>query len=257
MVGKVTSFALIVFLFSSCTVLEDRGDCPCLLHLDFDESAAAVADSVRIWVRGDGFNFTSGLSSSNYSEGITITVTSRSGVYVTVMDSASAQDSPDGSLAIAPGCQCPQVYDFRAFCDTSGETAREYVSLHKNHCRVLLSFPEAMSGGYSVEIAGRACGYSGLGDILDGDFSCIPSADGKGLYVFCIPRQKDALLNMSIGTDEGLPRIFALGNFIMESGYDWTAGDLEDVEVEVDYAASPVRLDIEGWPERDASDIVI
>lgn len=241
----------------SCTVLEDRDSCPCLLHLEFDESVSQVADSVRIWIKGEGFGFVAGLPSSLYPEGITVPVTSRSGVFITVMDSESAQESADGSLNIPSGCQCPEVYDFRSFCETSGETAHRHITLHKNHCRVYVTFREAASGGYSVKIDGGVCGYSSRGDFLDGDFSCAPQIDGEGRFVFCIPRQKDAGLNMGIGRGDGRTRVFALGNYIEESGYDWTAEDLGDVELEVDYAASVIRLRFEPWPESESEDIVI
>lgn len=248
---------LILSLLCSCTVLEDRDSCPCLLHLDVDESVADVTDSVRIWVQGDGFSFSAGLSSARYAEGITVTVTSRSGVNIAVMDASSAENSPDGSLEIPAGSQCPELYDFRSFCDTSSETAEEHICLHKNHCRVLVSFPEATDGQYAVGVAGNVCGYSFMGSCIGGDFACVPCRTGDGRLMFCIPRQKDSGLNMKIGTDEGFTRVFALGNYIVESGYDWSAADLEDVEVDVDYAASQVRLHFEGWPETEASDIVI
>ncbi len=250
-------FCAVISALCSCSVVEDRASCPCLLHLDVDDGAAGVADSVRIWIRGDGFSYSTGLSSSSYAEGITIPVTTRSGVYVTVMDSASAGDSRDGSLDIPQGSQCPEVFDFRKFCDTSEESAGQHIHLHKNHCRVSVSFPEAVSGGYSVDIAGNVSGYTGQGEMSDGEFACSPRADEEGNFVFCIPRQKDGGLNMTISRGDGSARVFAIGNYILASGYDWTAEDLKDVEVSVDYAAGVMRLHIEGWQDSGAVDLVI
>ena len=248
---------LILSALCSCTVLEDRDSCPCLLHLDVDESAAYVADSLRIWISGDGFSYVTDLSSSQYADGITVPVGTRSGVHIAVMDIASAGDSPDGSLSIPLGGQCPDVFDFRTFCDTSGESVEQHIRLHKNHCRVSVFFPEAAAGGYSVVIAGNVNGYSSRGDMQDGEFVCETFADDTGYFVFCIPRQKDGGLNMKISREDGSPRVFALGNYIIDSGYDWTAEDLEDVEISVDYAAGVIRLHIEGWPDCEVEDVVI
>lgn len=241
----------------SCSVLEGRESCPCLLHLDVDESTVSVTDSVRIWILGDGFSYTAVLSSSDYAEGMTVPVATRSGVYVTVMDSASAGDSRDGMLSIPPGGQCPEVFDFRNFCDTSGEAAEQHIQLHKNHCRVSVSFPEAVSGGYSLEIAGNVNGYTSQGEMMDGEFVCEPYIDGEDRFVFCIPRQRDGSLNMTISRGDGPPRVFAIGNYILDIGYDWTAVDLADVEISVDYAAGELRLHIEGWTDSGAVDLVI
>ena len=37
------------------------------------------------------------------------------------------------------------------------------------------------------------------------------------------------------------------GEYIVESGYDWSKEDLEDVDVEIDYASSSITVDVADW----------
>ena len=66
-------------------------------------------------------------------------------------------------------------------------------------------------------------------------------------YKAVLPRQMDASLMLVIDDGGGSPQAFALGQYIVSSGYDWTAPDLEDITVTLDYALTEIRLIISGW----------
>jgi hypothetical protein len=62
-----------------------------------------------------------------------------------------------------------------------------------------------------------------------------------------LPRQIDASLMLEVDDGKGGYKAFALGQYIVSSGYDWTAEDLEDITVTLDYALTEIRLVIGGW----------
>ena len=72
-----------------------------------------------------------------------------------------------------------------------------------------------------------------------------------------IPRQSDASLILSITENEDVLREFALGEYIIKSGYDWTAEDLEDVEVVVDYTKVDVTFRVNDWQDTVSFDVII
>ena len=44
-----------------------------------------------------------------------------------------------------------------------------------------------------------------------------------------------------------LDRIFAIGEYILDSGYDWEAPDLGDITLEIDYVDGAARINIDQW----------
>ena len=71
-----------------------------------------------------------------------------------------------------------------------------------------------------------------------------------------LPRQRDASLKLDIFGDDGLLKSFSLGNYLLESGYDWTAKDLRDATVLVDFAGTQIRIEVGGWDHSYDFDIV-
>jgi hypothetical protein len=52
-------------------------------------------------------------------------------------------------------------------------------------------------------------------------------------------------------------RYFALGQYIVDSGYDWTSPDLGDITVTLDYALTEISIRIEGWDGVHRYEVVI
>ena len=42
-------------------------------------------------------------------------------------------------------------------------------------------------------------------------------------------------------------KTFALGNYINKCGYDWTAADLQDIVVRIDYACTKLNIAVGAW----------
>lgn len=57
--------------------------------------------------------------------------------------------------------------------------------------------------------------------------------------------------------DDSVIRQFALGHLIIDSGYDWTAPDLQDIEVDIDYSKSDIIFSVDGWDKEMSFDVTI
>ena len=73
-----------------------------------------------------------------------------------------------------------------------------------------------------------------------------PSSDG--LCRLRIPRQLDGSPRLEIDfLDSGEVRTFPVGEYILESGYDWDAADLKDISLEMDFSRSSLTFTISKW----------
>ena len=73
----------------------------------------------------------------------------------------------------------------------------------------------------------------------------------------CVPRQMDDSMMLEIRDDPDVLRSFAVGEFIAESGYDWSRPDLEDIEMEIDYSRTGVTFNVSDWKRTISFDVVI
>lgn len=97
-------------------------------------------------------------------------------------------------------------------------------------------------------LEGNVSGYSMDGTPEEGVFYSFSSASSGGLCHLRIPRQVDGSLLLEIDfLDTGEVRTFPVGEYILESGYDWSAPDLEDIEVEMDFSRSSLTFTVSKW----------
>jgi hypothetical protein len=64
-----------------------------------------------------------------------------------------------------------------------------------------------------------------------------------------VPRQKDDSLELMIYSEGKKIVSFALGKYIADMGYDWTAEDLEDIKIEIDLVNKRIHLDSDLWTD--------
>ena len=139
-----------------------------------------------------------------------------------------------------------------------GEEAGGKVVMHKDYCRIgirMLSVSEDYPFRLSVE--GNVGGIGTDRSPLQGRFSYSFVSLDDGIGCVNVPRQYDDSLVLLVKDGNRVLREFALGEYIAESGYDWAAEDLEDIEVSIDYAHSLIIVDVAGWSEAFEYDVVI
>ena len=256
--GILLVLSVAAAVLPACSVKEDRRGCPCLLRLDFSETSEPERPERLLLsaVSDDGFSLAETLEMSEVRDIHEIRVP-RSGVRLNLWsDDAGDYVGKDG-LAIPFGDDCPPVLMYSASVETSGETCTEKVVLHKNYCRLTVIADGEDGYPFNFGVLGNVDGYGADGHPHRGAFFhyLIPEAahSGDGITageagrVMLLPRQTDQSLVLEVMEGTEILKTFALGNYIVQSGYDWTSPDLEDIAVRIDYASTRITIEVGAW----------
>ena len=247
---------LCFWLLLSCSVKEDREGCPCFLTLDLEavETAGLVKkglDSLVLAVSaGDGFYVEDGFDLREIVTEYELAVPKSKIDVVAACGTGLAELSRRGVL-IPEGNECPALYLFSdSFSALAGEM-RRVVRLHKEYCMLTVSMKtsfNAVARPYRIRLEGNVAGCSMDGTPAEGLFNCFSSPSAGGLCHLNVPRQRDGSLRLEVYfLDSDEVRSFPVGEYILESGYDWTARDLEDVSVEMDFSRSSLTVSTSKW----------
>lgn len=229
---------LVCLTWVSCSVVkEDRTHCPCALRVDLYQlpaspvSLSLTAEGFReeLTVRGD----------------TTLLVqVPRGGVQLLAVAGAGL---PQGdAFRIPSGYDSPPLYLHTEWLETRADSARVQVQLHKHFCTLSLGFdgPEGWGEPYWAEVRGRVNGLGLDGMPREGDFSCRLDRGGS----VRLPRQEaDEELWLDIAMPDRVVRSFALGNYMQEAGYDWSAPDLEDLSLQVLLSVTTLHIRSRHW----------
>ena len=246
--------SLCVPVLQSCSIKEDRHACPCLLRLDFSsapESARAGRMLLSV-ASDDGFSLTDTLDMTEVGDIHEVRVP-RTGVRVNLWSDDAAGFIGEDGLVIPLGDDCPPVRMFSSFVATDCETCTEAVSLHKNYCILTVITDDDVAGDYPFDLGvyGNIDGYDAGGSPRNGEFChyLVGRPDGSGgvSRVISLPRQTDSSLQLDVSENAGVLKTFALGNYIRQSGYDWTEPDLKDMVVRIDYASTRIVISVGAW----------
>lgn len=245
---SAASICLFGLVFSGCSVKEDRGSCPCSLHLTIggERPPGPVDLAWRIRDTDSGSMFSYG----EIPEGMTLDVPRcLADLYVTVSDAGCLNGS--GGMDITLGDDCPSVFWGRSEADCRSGYAEAMIGLCKNYSELtcVLEHSGALGPELDYRITGNVCGYDACGTPLPGSFSCSlecrKNSSGTFLAEIGIPRQIDNSLMLEVSAHDGeLLRKFALGEYIAASGYDWTAQALEDMVIKINIASTTLSVNV-------------
>ncbi len=161
----------------------------------------------------------------------------------------------DGVVHISPGCQSDELYAFSSRIDATGEEVIVNVIPHKQYACLTIDLSSYNGDGdiSGIELVGNIAGID-LKDLtpVEGKFDVIVGPRGAGLYDVLIPRQKDTSLKLLLLRGEEIVDTFAIGEQIVQEGYDWTAEDLEDLTVKFSYIRAEVAVEVESWDVCDS-----
>ena len=247
----------VVMSVMSCSVKEDRRDCPCRLVLDMGEVDTSVVKYAElVLTASDGFCRRDTLVAEDFNAGHMVEVPSGH-VAVGVYYGALGCVDDKGRMGIDYGNECPYVYMHSSLVLAEGEVIEEKVRMRKNHCVVTLQVQSDAYFPFRMEAKGRVDGYDREGMPSEGDFMYAMYADDDGVCQFALPRQTDPSLVLEVYDDTDIVRSFALGEYVEASGYDWDEEDLKDMTVSLDYALTRVVISVADWEEEYVFDVVI
>lgn len=248
---------IVLTVLTGCSIKEDRTQCPCTVMVDF-----SGIDSVRHGIT-DILALTDGavvlddrVPSARYDELYTFRAR-RVSTTVDIYSGWTGDSVAGKGFTVNEGEQFPELYLQTEQLDTDKESVSLTAMLHKSFCRVTIDIKSEGDYPYSLSVTGNACGYTCSGETVPGAFEYSPIPDQAGLCSVRIPRQYDSSLILRIAEDNDILREFALGEYIVKSGYDWKAEDLEDVSVEIDYAKADVVFKVNDWETTVSFDVII
>ena len=213
----------------SCSVKEDRGDCPCYLTVDAERTV-----SVDGWFGTRSlFNVNGGFVDRQVPRGIVDIVASH------------------GRFSVPEGQQMDSLFARRIPVDTDGESAYARVTLCKNFATIELDFKDEDDGrtDYDLLATGTISGVDVRSlNPVEGSFSFVPepNTDGRG-YAFRVPRQKDETLKLLLSKDGNIVETIDLGHLVAKTGFDWKAESLGDIAILCDLPAHTFTITVKDW----------
>ncbi|MGN0189880.1 MAG: hypothetical protein ACI395_10220 [Candidatus Cryptobacteroides sp.] len=247
-------------------IKEKREFCPCLLVVDFSGIGKEESDSLSLSVfSSDDILYGRTVHNDAYGSRLSIEVP-KGTVGLNVFSFAPVkgglewsrfEDDRGTALTVPQGSECPAVYTHFAQIDTRREIHTEYVIPLKNFCRLSVLFRTENPSSYKVSLLGNVCGYARDGTPADGVFSFSPEIGDDGRFAVRIPRQKDGSLCLLIDDGGGVVRRFALGDYLIQSGYDWSEPSLRDADVVIDYATTEIVIMVNGWEHVFSAEVMI
>ena len=213
----------------SCSVKEERGDCPCYLTVDAERTV-----SVDGWFGARSlFNVNGGFVDRQVPRGIVDIVASH------------------GRFSVPEGQQMDSLFARRIPVDTDGESAYARVTLCKNFATIELDFKDEDDGrtDYDLLATGTISGVDVRSlNPVEGSFSFVPepNTDGRG-YAFRVPRQKDETLKLLLSKDGNIVETIDLGHLVAKTGFDWKAESLGDIAILCDLPAHTFTITVKEW----------
>ena len=235
----------------SCSVREDRTDCPCLLILDFSSlDGEALFRSGRdevVWsVRSGDFRIGGRFQAEELPSEYVVEIP-RETAFLMVAAGDEGLYGQDGVIVAPEGESFPPLSAFVAEVDGSLPELTVPVVLHKRYAVLDILLRDMLQDGASYAIVGEKCGYGSDLQPVSGRLSIPLIPDGEGRCSVAVPAQTDGSLAVCIYRYGELERVFSLGSCLSDSGYDWFAEDLEDISLEIDYVDGSVRIKCDQW----------
>ena len=109
---------------------------------------------------------------------------------------------------------------------------------------------------YSLTFSGNVDGYGLDGLPSAGDFSCVAYPGDDGGSQALLPRQLDSSLLLEIDDNSSTVKTFAVGEYIAGSGYDWSAENLDDITIVLEYYVTYIKITIQGWDKEYSYDMI-
>lgn len=236
MFSKGTGALLGLLLMLSCTIKEDRTLCPCALRLVLRDLPGPV--SVQVLAGEHRATYTA------RQDTVMLVQAPKGTIRVTAV--CGARLEPEQNMVIPFGFECPSVYLYSGLVNTLCDSTSVTVQLNKHFCTLSLSFdgPKGWGQPFWAQIRGRVNGLDRDGRPMPGDFTCRLDAD----FTARLPRQEPGEeLWLDISMPDQVVRSFALGTYMLQAGYDWTAPDLEDLPLQIRLSVSELLLQTGLW----------
>ena len=232
----------------SCSVKEDRSDCPCWLTVDLSETNGAYVQ-LKAWCPAPVFSESIARSQRDDFHEYRVP---RGQVRLSAYRETPGLFLEGDVLSITEGSQMDSLFACTSLVDTDAEFAHETIRLHKNFSTVSVIFKDEENGRPAdcrLDVSGTVAGINvqTLAPV-PGRFSCMAELSPEGGFAFRVPRQMDADLIAALYSHDGsLMESYPVGWLIQQAGFDWNKTDLSDVEILVDTPTATFTITVKEW----------
>lgn len=254
---RQTLSALLALAALSCSIKEDREECPCVLSIYPDGSLEqgmykSISNTFLISDAGNGQEFFNGsLASDSFAGGKPHRMKlPKTPVNLHCVFGVRDMTGTGSELRIGEGSQADSVFVYSGLVDCTGEVASDTLHLAKQWCSMRISFKQ--SDYWQVD----ECSLKGEWDGFDtgtllatrGSFNFDAEKLKENSYIARLPRQGDNSLILSISYDNyKFTRQYPIGEYIAEARYDWAKKELDDIVVFIDRAEVRVVVVVPSW----------
>ena len=243
---KTCLIPVLLLLLASCSVKEARDSCPCQVEIDLS-AFAKVSRSVRVRVGPTRLGRSLTAADSLQFQ---LQAARQGALPVAVWTGLKTMREQGDTVRVAGGQMCDSLYLFSYKGDRPpGENLRLKAVPHKQFATVFLTVQtaEGETPPAAITIRSDADGLV-LPDGAPVNGTLEHPVGGNGRYLFRLPRQPtENQLVMKAEGQDGQQHIYPLGEWIQESGYDWTAADLDDLVIGMDLSEWTVQVEILSW----------
>ena len=236
----------ILLAVASCSVKEDRTDCPCRLDIILSEDISSP--SVAVW-GGNGASRCFDAVIDPVSDGTLYSVSVPRGTLgLHAFEMLGGIGTAGKDFLISAGCQADSLYAFCAEVDCSGESAQAAVSTRKQFATVFLRIAyegDAAAAVSRVSVRGNVCGISAATlSPIAGEFLYETVPDSDGGCTFRLPRQDSGALALDLCFTDGTSSTVDIGTRILSEGYDWSGDALGDILLDLEVGTADISVSV-------------
>lgn len=243
---------LSVLFLCSCSVYENRAECPAWIMLDFSRCPSPdMQVSVKL---SDAVDKSYSEILSLAEQGNTKAYEVNRGEITYIVGVGLDYDHIEGSVYTIPeGDEMAFWYASLRKPTLTEDIMPETVPFDKQYCNLLVSTIEDMSSLYgnvefSVSSTTGGVDYISLEPVA-GTFSVRKYISKDGKMSVCLPRQGFGDLKLSLIMDGVVLREYDLSALLDEKGYDWKAVSLADATVRISVSSLDCTVSIGEWED--------
>lgn len=245
----ITAF-IIAALLSSCSVKEDRLECPCRLTIDLGDCPEFQSEILLKGWRNEEILFCGNVHILELPGRLFEQNVSKGSFRYSVCSPLPEKSVVDNDIIIPKGNQSEPVFIYSSDVNAEGETAYDKVSLHKQFAQMTVSFGKQNGSHAGIVSVTVKAGVQGIGlkslHPIQGAFQYSTGAD-DGFFKIRLPRLSDGKISIDAFTEEGFFKTFTIGDEVKAAGFDWHAEDLDDFWIDFDISDFAVSVDIQEW----------
>ena len=258
--------------FQSCSVKEDRSDCPS--HLSVDLKGCALRSALILISGEEGEAIASdAISPETVPEGNIRRIyryrVPKGKVRVSSFSKGESLLQEGNTLSIAPESQMDSLWGESREVIVSHETEYYKPIFHKQFATIDLilarndsSYGEGpfsdRSGGVPLPLGKKVSARIGVRGVNLTDLSPsigeavfdVPFSEERGAYTFRLPRMKEEGVMISIREEGKEIRSLDVGKILLEAGFDWEEEDLSDAIIVADRYEGEFTVSISSWGKR-------